>query len=341
MATYDDILDGTSYAPRGVDSRHTEPPRRGPVEIPADSKPTEVPSAPIAVEKPEPQEKPKLSYLQLFEALSPDKPETPAERAAREKKEKREVVFSAIGDGISALSNLFFTTQYAPNSYDPSRSMSARTRERLDRLKAEREANLRAYREGYIRAASMDDANNRDNRNWRHQLEREAIADKRAETRDKRDSELEAINLSYYQARAEKEKGDAARAKVAAEMEAERITSIINRNNKSGALRGSRSGAKYKLHAPDGDHYYNTAAEYNAAVYGYAQLYPEHVGTLYETVKDGKSYDTPFKTAEVAAQVENIPKGATPKQTDSWRRRKRTPAKDKSTSSGSNKPPLN
>lgn len=341
MATYDDILDGTSYAPRGVDSRHTEPPRRGPVEIPVDSKPAEVPSAPIAVGKPEPQEKPRLSYLQLFEALSPDKPETPAERAAREKKEKREAVFSAIGDGISALSNLFFTTQYAPNSYDPSRSMSARTRERLDRLKAEREANLRAYREGYIRAASMDDANNRDNRNWRHQLEREAIADKRAEAKDKRDSELEAINLSYYQARAEKEKGDAARAKVAAEMEAERITSIINRNNKSGALRGSRSGKKYRLRVQGVDHYYDTAAEYNAAVYGYAQLYPEHVGTLYETVKDGKSYDTPFKTAEVAAQVENIPADAQPKQIDKWRRRKRTPAKDKSTSSGSNKPPLN
>lgn len=72
--------------------------------------------------------------------------------------------------------------------------MSARTRERLDRLKAEREANLRAYREGYIRAASMDDANNRDNRNWRHQLEREAIADKRYEAQLAQEKAMAALN---------------------------------------------------------------------------------------------------------------------------------------------------
>ncbi len=136
----------------------------------------------------------RMSYVELFEALSPDKPETPAERAAREKKEKREAVFSAIGDGISALSNLFFTTRSAPNSYDPSKGMSAKARERFEKLRQEREAARRAYAEGYIRAASMDDANNREGRNWRHQLEREAIADKRYEAQLAQEKAMAALN---------------------------------------------------------------------------------------------------------------------------------------------------
>lgn len=252
MATYDDILNGTSYAPRGVDSRHTEPPRRGPVEIPVDSKPAEVPSAPIAVKKTEPQEKPRLSYLQLFEALSPDKPETPAERAAREKKEKREAVFSAIGDGISALSNLFFTTQYAPNSYNPSRSMSARTRERLDRLKAEREANLRAYREGYIRTASMDDANNRDNRNWRHQLEREAIADKRYEAQLAQEKAMAALNeqlrkhqITAAEYKAEQERVTAQFAEETEKLKQENIRAGVRQKDAAAGASKASASASY------------------------------------------------------------------------------------------------
>lgn len=50
---------------------------------------------------------PRLSYVQMYEMMNRDnRPETPEERAKREKKEKREAVISAIGDGISAMSNL-------------------------------------------------------------------------------------------------------------------------------------------------------------------------------------------------------------------------------------------
>lgn len=56
----------------------------------------------------------RMSYVELYEAMNRDKPETAEERARREKREKSEAILSAVGDGISALSNLFFTSRYAP-----------------------------------------------------------------------------------------------------------------------------------------------------------------------------------------------------------------------------------
>lgn len=257
-------------------------------------------------------EQPHLSYAQMYEMLNPNKPETAEERAKREKREKSEAAIAAVGDTISALSNLWFTSQYAPNAYDPSKGMSATTKARWDKLRQEREARRREYADGYIRALAMDEAKNREDRNWRHTIEREKIADERYEVKAAQDKEQHDVNMDYYRSRADKEREDAAKSKVAAEMEADRITSIINKNNKS-SLRGGRDGKKYVLHAPDGDHAYATASEYNAAVYRYAELYPDHVYTVYDRRVGDKTHQTALSTGGVAGQVESIPKGAKPK----------------------------
>ena len=94
--------------------------------------------------------RPKMSYTELFEKLGGlEKPETVEQRRQREKKQKRENVMSAISDGISSLANLFFTTRGAPDSFNPSNSMLARTKERWDKINADRQANDRAYYEAY------------------------------------------------------------------------------------------------------------------------------------------------------------------------------------------------
>lgn len=51
------------------------------------------------------------------------KPRTPEEQEKLEKKRRRDAIFAAIGDGISALSNLYFTTKGAPSA-DQSKSIS-------------------------------------------------------------------------------------------------------------------------------------------------------------------------------------------------------------------------
>lgn len=80
-----------------------------------------------------------MEYDRIISAL--DRPESDEERKAREKKERRDALFAAIGDGVSALSNLYFTTKGSP-SFDQSKSLTKAQQEVVDRKRKEREANL-------------------------------------------------------------------------------------------------------------------------------------------------------------------------------------------------------
>lgn len=70
--------------------------------------------------------------------------------AKMRKKQARDERIAAIGDGISALANLFGTYNGARNAYDPKNTLSAKTKERYDKLLAEREQK----RQNYINAAN-------------------------------------------------------------------------------------------------------------------------------------------------------------------------------------------
>lgn len=133
----------------------------------------------------------KLSYVEMYQKMNPYTPPTPEEVEKEKRKQKQQKIFAAIGDAISAMSNIYFTSHYSPNAWDANNSMSKKTRERWDKLNKERQENQRTYMDGYLRAMAMDDEKARDDRNWRHTLEREEITDKRYEDeiqhRDKRE----------------------------------------------------------------------------------------------------------------------------------------------------------
>ena len=98
-----------------------------------------------------------VTMAQIYEKLNgANKPLTDEQLEAQSKKERRDKMFAAIGDGISALSNLFFTTQYAPNMYDGRNSMSERMRARYDKLNKEREAREKEYSAGMYNAIKYD-----------------------------------------------------------------------------------------------------------------------------------------------------------------------------------------
>ena len=89
--------------------------------------------------------------------------ETREEREKREKREARNRMFAAIGDGISAISNLFTTKAGAPNMYDHSKGMTQAYNARLEQLRKERKAREdeflnaykmfdRAYRDDYSKS---------------------------------------------------------------------------------------------------------------------------------------------------------------------------------------------
>lgn len=86
-------------------------------------------------------EAPKMDFERMAQITDPNRPLSPQEQEKLDKRRRNNAIFSALGDGLSALSNLYFTSQGAYDmSPDPSQSLSAKSKERWDRIKAERDA---------------------------------------------------------------------------------------------------------------------------------------------------------------------------------------------------------
>jgi DUF971 family protein len=115
-----------------------------------------------------------ISLLELYKRLNP-RPDT--NEKEEEKKQRRAQLAAAIGDGISALSNLFFTYKGAPNSYTGENNITAQNKVTYDKLKKERDEKYAQYLNGYMRAFQADQANADKERAWKRQLERDKKAD--------------------------------------------------------------------------------------------------------------------------------------------------------------------
>lgn len=86
-------------------------------------------------------EAPKMDFERMAQITDPNRPLSPQEQEKLDKRRRNDAIFSALGDGLSALSNLYFTSQGAYDmSPAPSQSLSAKSKERWDRIKAERDA---------------------------------------------------------------------------------------------------------------------------------------------------------------------------------------------------------
>ena len=177
MATLDEILGGSppnggGHAPKG--SQEWAEQNSGD-NAPVSSSPT-APTQPGAKSKPTSGAGAPASggggggYEELFKKLNPYTPPTAEELEKERKREKRAQIFAAIGDGITALSNLFFTTQYAPNMYDGKNTISQANKVRYDKLIKDREEKNTAYFNGLMRARQADAENAHRERSWQRQL---------------------------------------------------------------------------------------------------------------------------------------------------------------------------
>lgn len=150
-----------------------------------------------------------------------NRPETEKERKKRERRERSIKVIGAVTDGLSALSNLFFTTQYAPNMYNHEKgSMVNSGNERLERLKAEREKK----RDEYLNfALKLGDVENERARTLRD-LEAKQEARKLAREKAERDAELHKWQEALQPDKQREQKGKADKAEqdaIAAQYEAQ------------------------------------------------------------------------------------------------------------------------
>ena len=207
----------------------------------------------------------KLSYVEMFQQMSPYKPPTPEELEKERKRQKRESIFAAIGEGISAMSNLYFTTQYAPNAFDPSKGMAATTKARFDKLKKDREDNQRQYMEGFMRAMKMDADEARDERNWNHTIEREKVsdhykeaADARAQAKADRDAAMAQLRMDLMQGRINQQEAAAEAKRIEADYAEAYWQSRIGKNNYRSPIGSGGNGrsAEYPWYDSDGNKHF-------------------------------------------------------------------------------------
>lgn len=178
------------------------------------------------------------------------RPETPEERSERERKERSRRIISAVGDGISALSNLFFTTHYAPSAYKHETGLSANLERHLDKLTAERQQKADRYYNYALQLGRLEAEKERLQRDQKRQDKADEARDKAAQqadqrfqweqedrplARDRRQSEAD-----YAKARAAKEQ---AAADNAAAIEAEKLRSQQAQTQQRKAAAGASAAA--------------------------------------------------------------------------------------------------
>lgn len=148
------------------------------------------------------------------------RPETEEQRKKRERKEKSKRIIAAVSDGISALSNLFFTTQYAPNMYNHEKgSMSTAVGRHLDALKAEREKKRDQYINYSLKLGDLENQRAATLRELEAQQERQKLAREKAQ----REAEEHGWNAALQPDKQREQKGKADKAEqeaIVAEYEA-------------------------------------------------------------------------------------------------------------------------
>lgn len=233
----------------------------------------------------------------LQEAANKTKPETEEERKKRERREKSKKIIAAVGDGLMALSNLYFTTRGAPNMYDH-KTMSQQTplQAQLDKLKAEREDNADKYLQYSLKIGDLQNDRAKTLREMEAEQERRKLAREKAERENEAHGWLRALQpdkLREQKSKADKAASEATtaeeEAKNAPDMQAAKLDTekarADNQRASAGAHRASATNSYASARAHDrsgksgrGKAYgtfngvtYQTKADYDKAVVQYAK----------------------------------------------------------------------
>lgn len=190
------------------------------------------------------------SYEKLYKELNPYTPPTKEELEKEKKKQRRDEIFAAIGDGVMALSNLFFATKGAPNMYNGKNTMSERTRVRYDKLLKDREEKNTAYFTGMMKAKQADADNAHRERSWQRQLGLDEKEQQRYNDEIKHRNEREKIADDRYTSEWEFKKE---RAKIADEQWEKSFNESKRQHNQNYNLGKKRisaaGGSKSKVNA--------------------------------------------------------------------------------------------
>lgn len=190
-------------------------------------------------------------------------PEDEAIRQRRERRERSRRLVTAVGDGLSALSNLIFTTKYAPDSYRHEKSQSAALEAHYDKMKAEREAAADKYMNFALKLGDVENqraATLRDLEDWRDRQRKAKDAADRDNKRFSWEEEERPEIMRKRQADADYSENRArksgAEADIAPELAAEKLASQKAQTNQRGAAAAASRAAASASYAR-GEYYKN------------------------------------------------------------------------------------
>lgn len=119
------------------------------------------------------------TYRDILAKLAPQTSDE--EKRKQMRRERRKAIVSALGDGLSALSNLYFTTKGAPDQgLKP--GMTDAAKKRMDDLRAQWQKEKDKYQDLMLKGLEMD----REQGNWLKSYELQKNADKRAAAEEER-----------------------------------------------------------------------------------------------------------------------------------------------------------
>ena len=104
----------------------------------------------------------RMSHADMFKAIFGEE-ETEEQKKKRLKRERTNAIIASVGDGLRALSNMYFATKNAKVNHNPEQDMSATMLKRKQLLDTQREKNRAAWLKGYQKAQELDEYARRTN----------------------------------------------------------------------------------------------------------------------------------------------------------------------------------
>lgn len=142
----------------------------------------------------------RMSYADMFKAMYGNgEEETEEQKKKRLKRERTNAIISSVGDGLRALSNMYFATKNAKVNHNPEQDMSAAMLKRKQLLDTQREKNRAAWLKGYQKAQELDEYARRTNTTAAEAVRKGDQNDRKLDQNDRKlDQKQQEIDLKAW-----------------------------------------------------------------------------------------------------------------------------------------------
>lgn len=142
----------------------------------------------------------RMSYADMFKAMYGNgEEETEEQKKKRMKRERTNAIIASVGDGLRALSNMYFATKNAKVNHNPEQDMSATMLKRKQLLDTQREKNRAAWLKGYQKAQELDEYARRTNTTAAEAVRKGDQNDRKLDQNDRKlDQKQQEIDLKAW-----------------------------------------------------------------------------------------------------------------------------------------------